>query len=404
MPPDAGRLRANLTKVYLYKLLGDAWLIAPVLIPFYVANGLSASQVFTIQAAYALSVLVFEVPSGYLADVIGRRRTLLLGALLLPAGVAIYAFTSGFWPFVLAELVIAVGNSLRSGSDSALIYDTLIGLGDEDRYKAFEGKAYYFSRLGSSLAAVLGGVLAAASLRLPFYVNIAAAALMLPLAASLVEPDRSRIESPRPLRDIFGVVRLMLSHPRLRPLVLLAALVMSTGIVGLWSYFLYYRELNVPVGWFGVLFALSQLASAAGSKLAGRVEGGLGVRRGLLLVLPIGAGFLLLGLVRSLAMFLFVLLNLFLWGYAYPVLLDLVNRRIESRTRATALSVAAMAGSLAFAFLSPAFGRLVDAAGLRTAHIALGAFFLAGAGLLLAALLRPGPDPLHVKMEAPRPT
>ncbi|MBN2206408.1 MAG: MFS transporter, partial [Candidatus Aminicenantes bacterium] len=169
-------MRANLTKVYLYKLFGEAWLIAPILIPFYVSNGLSATQVFTIQAAYALSVLAFEVPSGYLADVIGRRRTLILGAGLLPAGIAVYAFTSGFWPFVLAEVLIAIGNSMRSGSDSALIYDTLIGLGDEARYKMSEGKAFFYSRLASSLAAVLGGALAAASLRLPFYVNIATAA------------------------------------------------------------------------------------------------------------------------------------------------------------------------------------------------------------------------------------
>jgi MFS family permease len=404
MTHDARRLRANLAKVYLYKLLGDAWIIAPILIPFYAANGLNATQVFTIQAAYALSVLAFEVPSGYLADVIGRRRTLILGAALLPAGVAVYAFTGGFWTFILAEFIIAVGNSLRSGSDSALIYDTLVGLEDEGRYKRFEGKAFFFSRLGSSLASVLGGALAAASLRLPFYVNIGAAALMLPLALSLVEPARPRIEAPRPLRDILGVVRLMSGDPRLRPLVLLAALVMGTGIVGLWAYFLYYQELGVGIGWFGLLFALAQLASASGSKLAGRLEAGLGSRRGLLILLAIGAGFLLLGAVRSLGMYPVILLNLFVWGYSFPVLLDLMNRRIESRIRATALSVAAMAGSLAFAILSPAFGRIVDSAGLRAAFFALGALFLTGGGFLLALLLKPGPDGLHDKIEGTRPT
>lgn len=149
----AGRLGANLGKICLYKFLGNPWIIAPILIPFYMSNGLNSTQVFTIQAAYAMSILLFEVPSGYLADVIGRRGTLILG-------VAVYALTDRFGTFVLAELVIGVGNSMRSGSDSAFIYDTLIRLGREDRYKAFEGKAFFFSRFGSSLAAVLGGVLA----------------------------------------------------------------------------------------------------------------------------------------------------------------------------------------------------------------------------------------------------
>jgi len=99
-----------------------------------------------------------------------------------------------------------------------------------------------------------------------------------------------------------------------------------------------------------------------------------------------------------------ILLNLFVWGYSFPVLLDLMNRRIESRIRATALSVAAMAGSLAFAILSPAFGRIVDSAGLRAAFFALGALFLTGGGFLLALLLKPGPDGLHDKIEGTRPT
>ncbi len=388
----AGRLKANLGKIYLYKFLGDAWIIAPILIPFYMSNGLNSTQVFTIQAAYALSILLFEVPSGYLADVIGRRGTLILGAALLPAGVAVYAFTDRFWTFVLAEFVIAVGNSMRSGSDSAFIYDTLIRLGQESRYKAFEGKAFFFSRLGSSLSAVLGGVLAASSLRLPFYVNIAAAALMLPLALSLVEPERTKIESPHPFRDILGVCRIMLTHPRLRPLVLLTALIMSTGIVGLWSYFLYYRALGIGIGYFGVLFALSQLAGAAGSKSAHRLEARFGPKWGLLIILPIGLNFFILGLVGSLWVFPAILLNLFLWGYSFPVLLDRMNRRIASQVRATALSLASMAGSLAFALLSPAFGRIVDAVSLRAAYFVLSGIFLGGTLLLLAILLRPCPE------------
>jgi MFS family permease len=389
---ETGRLNANLGKIYLYKLLGDSWLIAPILIPFYMSNGLNSTQVFTIQAAYALSVLLCEVPSGYLADVIGRRRTLLLGAALLPVGVAVYAFSGRFWTFVLAEFVIAVANSMRTGSDSAFIYDTLIRLGREDRYKTFEGKAFFFSRFGSSLGAVLGGVLAASSLRLPFYVNIAAAALMLPLALSLVEPERKKIESPHPFRDILRICRFMLADPRLRPLVLLAALIMSTGIIGLWSYFLYYRDLSIGVGYYGIMFALSQLASAAGAKSAHRLETLLGSRRGLLAVLPIGLNFLLLGLVRSLWLFPVILLNLFLWGYSFPVLLDQMNRKIASEVRATALSLASMAGSLAFVLLSPVFGQIVDAFSLRAAYFGLAGLFLGGAFILLAILLKPQPD------------
>ena len=52
--------RTNLWKVYIYRFFSDFWLIAPVLVPFYESNGLSATQVFIVQAIYAISLLIFE--------------------------------------------------------------------------------------------------------------------------------------------------------------------------------------------------------------------------------------------------------------------------------------------------------------------------------------------------------
>ncbi len=68
-PPS---LQGNFWKVYAYRFLSDFWLIAPIMVPYYEANGLSATQVFVTQAIYGASLLVLEIPSGYLADVIGR--------------------------------------------------------------------------------------------------------------------------------------------------------------------------------------------------------------------------------------------------------------------------------------------------------------------------------------------
>jgi len=77
-------LQANLWKLYIYKFLSEFYLLVPILIPYYTANGLNSTQIFTVQAAYALSLLLFEIPSGYLADVIGRKKTMIIGSILLP--------------------------------------------------------------------------------------------------------------------------------------------------------------------------------------------------------------------------------------------------------------------------------------------------------------------------------
>ncbi|MDH4195897.1 MAG: MFS transporter, partial [Candidatus Aminicenantes bacterium] len=185
----------NFWRVYLYKFLGEFYLIVPVLIPYYQANGLGRSSVFLIQAAYTLAVLALEIPSGYLADVVGRRRTLIMAGVFFPLGLVAYALGRSFAAFVAAELILALGNSLRSGCDSALLYDSLVELGRPEDYKKFEGRSFFFTRVGTASAAALGGALAVVALRLPFWVNIATGSLMLPVALSFVEPARTKLEA-----------------------------------------------------------------------------------------------------------------------------------------------------------------------------------------------------------------
>jgi MFS family permease len=371
-----GRLEANIWKIYLYRFLNEFWLIVPVLIPFYKSNELNSTQIFVIQAAYALSILILEIPSGYLADIIGRKKTLLLGAAFLPLGVAIYAFSETFILFLLAEFTVAVGNSMRSGSDAAMVYDTLIQLKRESDYKKVEGRSAFYTRIGTSSSSILGGLLALLVLRLPFYVNIITGLMMLPIATSMIEPGREKIRSPRPYRDILRIFRFSLSHSGMRFYILYGALVMSTGVVGVWSYFLYYESLGINLFFFGLIFAVFMIASALGSRYAHLVEKKIGEKRSLYLSLLIGPSFILLGLFKSVFLIPFILMNSFLWGMTYPLVSDAINRQIKSDVRATVLSVSNMTVSFSFVILSPLFGKIVDLSNLSTAYLIMGAYFL----------------------------
>jgi MFS family permease len=370
-------LKANLWKIYSYKFISEFYLIVPILIPYYKSNLLNSSQIFTIQAAYALSILLLEVPSGYFADVIGRKKTLFLGAVFMPVGLAVYVFTSSFFAFILAEFIIAIGNSMRSGCDSAFIYDTAVQLKAESEYNKYEGRSAFYTRIGTALSSVLGGLAALLSLNLPFYINIGTSLLMLPLALALVEPKRDTLQSKNPFKDILQICRFSFANPRLRLLMLFSALILSTGIIGIWSYFLYYESLGISVGYFGILFAVFQLSSAVGSRSAHSLEKIFGIKNSLLSVMLIGCVFLLLGKIQSPLMILPIFLNAFLWGLSYPLLLDQMNRLIKSETRATILSVANMTGSLSYVILAPLFGKLVDKFSLPRSYVIMGIYFLA---------------------------
>ncbi len=382
----------NLWKIVALKFLGDFLPIAPVLILFYTANGLNSTQIFTIQAVFHLAVLLLEVPSGYLADVIGRKRTLVFGAIFFPLGLALYTSGRSFAAFIAAETLLAVSVSMRSGCDSALLFDSLRQLGREGEYKRFEGRCALFARTGTAVSSVAGGLLAAVFLRLPFLVNTAAALLMPALSLGLSEPEREKRPGKNPLRDILRICRDCLLRASIRPLILSCGLLMASNLTALWAYFLLYQELGIGVGWFGVLFAVFQLAGALGGAVAHPFSERFGHRPPLFLALLSPLFYVLIGLFPSARLLPLVMANAFLWNLAYPVLLERLNRQVGSDVRATVLSLAGMAGSVTFIVVAPLFGRLVDAVSLSAAFVALGAFFLLAGGWLLAAMLRNWPE------------
>jgi MFS family permease len=393
-------IRTNLWKVYAYKLLSEFWVIVPILIPYYESNNLNKTQIFTVQAVYALSILIMEIPSGYLADIIGRRKTLILGALFMPVGIGVYVFTHSFTSFLIAEFIIAIGNSMRSGCDSALVYDTLIQLREESEYKKFEGKSFYYARLGTSISSILGGLLALLSLKLPFYANMATSALMLPVALALIEPHRKKLETTNPFKDILKISRFCFSNSKLRLLMLFMALIRSTGITGIWAYFIYYESIGIGIGYFGIIFAAFQLSAAMGSRQAHILEKKFGQRASFYIFLLIAPTFILLGLFKTPLLIPMIFLNAFLLGSAFPLLLDSMNRLIKSEVRATALSVANMTGSLSFVIISPIFGKLVDSLSLSDAFIIMGIFFLVFGGLNAIKIDRMHKQPKNEKVKA----
>ncbi len=99
-------------------------LTMPIIVLFYQENGLSMQDVLLLKGIYSVAVVLLEIPSGYVADIWGRKKSLILGAIFGCAGFVIYSFSYGFSGFLLAELILGIGGSFISGSDSAMLYDT----------------------------------------------------------------------------------------------------------------------------------------------------------------------------------------------------------------------------------------------------------------------------------------
>jgi len=185
-----GTTKSNIWKLYLIKISKWFMLFMPYIVPFYTDNGLSMHQVMILQAVYSVSIVALEIPSGYFADVIGRRRTLILGAILGTAGYCIYSFSYGFMGFLLAELILGFGQSFISGADSAMLYDSLLDIKKEKEYIKYEGRMVSFGNMAEASAGIAGGLIALISLRTNFYAQSGMAFIAVPAAILLVEPRR----------------------------------------------------------------------------------------------------------------------------------------------------------------------------------------------------------------------
>ncbi|MDR3425684.1 MAG: MFS transporter [Alphaproteobacteria bacterium] len=382
-------VESNIRKLFCDRFFSSFWIAAPIIVPFYQSNGLNATQVFTIQAIFSAACLVFEIPTGYLSDVIGRKKTMIAGAALLPIGLAVYAFSHGFFGFVAAEIIIALANSLRSGTDTAFLYDTLIELKREKEHKRLEGTGHFLSSTGVGVAAVIGGLLSTLSLRTPFYANGLVFCVLLPLAISMREPKREA-QTRKPMKEhgaeLVKAVRYCLHHYEIRNAAIYSAILESTGIIGIWTYFLYYGKLGIGLGYYGIIAAAFGFINGTGGKLAHAVEAKIGRTAALSLPLLIAPSFLFLGQMQTIYALPLIYLNAFLWGFATPLLRDFVHQRTPSRIRATTLSVVSMGGRICYVLIAVPVGKIIDMYSLQTAHMFLGAVFLMVGSLALLSL------------------
>jgi MFS family permease len=371
-------LHPNIIRLYLIKTAKWFMLYMPIVVPFYESNGLSMKDIMILQAVYSIAIVVLEVPSGYLADVIGRRKTLILGAVFGTFGFATYSFSYGFAGFLVAEIILGIGQSCISGADSAMLYDSLLEKGEEKKYTRFEGRITSLGNVAEAVAGIAGGLLAGITLRTPYFAQTFVALIALPAAITLVEPARKVPLIKAGLKEIIYIARFALFKDRpLRRNILFSAITGTATLTMAWFAQPFFEYTRIDIAWFGILWTTLNLTVAITSYTAHRIERKLGQRGSILLIaLLIPMGYLALSRFHLpgglFVLYLFYLVR----GYATPVLKDYINRITASSIRATVLSVRNFIIRLLFALTGPLLGWIKDVYSLPQALLLAGCIFL----------------------------
>jgi len=339
------------------------------------------------EAIFSVVLVILEIPSGYFADVFGRRSSLILSALLFLLGITVYAFAETFLVFAIGEILLAIGVSFSSGAKEAMVYDTLMEMGEEKRYKKVQGNILFNMNITRTISNVLAGLCILVSLRFPFFISIVPALIWLPFAFTLVEPKRHEMPFEK-WGHFKKILRETWEDKKLKWFLFYAAFPGTFLLIGYWLYQAYMEFVELPLVYFGVVVAGLSIFSGLGSKYAEEIEDWLSPRLSLILVPVLLALFWAsIALLNSYWGLIFVMLAGGVWGFTFVTFQDFIQKLVSSDRRATVLSIRSMILRALFFVMSPFFGAIVDLYDVRYA-LAMSAAIVLLFGAFGLAMLR----------------
>ncbi len=374
---------SNIFYLYLIKLSKWLLLIMPIVALYYKENGLSNFDIYLLQAVYSLSVAVFELPSGYMADMIGRKKSLVLGSVLGIIGYAIYSAGDGFYYFLVAEITLGLGGSCISGSDSALLYDSLAAENQSHRYLQYEGRITSLGNFAETAAAICGGAIAALiSYRGVYIGQTIVAALALPASLLLIEPERKKLQGIARIQQLFSICsHALIQDKKLSATILISSAIGTSTLCMAWTAQVFFISNGLDELSITPLWVILNLTVALVAAVAHKTRKTLGYKFSLLLIIIyIPAGYILLGILPFFGGIAALLLFYAVRGYATPVLKDLTNTYCRSEIRATVLSIRSLLIRVSFSILGPLIGVLDRHYGFQEALI------ITGLGLFVASI------------------
>jgi MFS family permease len=384
---DLNKWKSNIWKSYLFHLFMGLHLISGVLLPFFMMwGGLNFVEVMFLQSLFTLMVLLFEIPCGAIADYISRKFSLILGALIMAFAALIYGSYPSIYIFAIGETLWAFAGALISGTDQALIYDTLRKLERENDISKIIARNRSFMLLGIGISAPIGSIIGEyLSLNLvmvfmffPFFIATL-------ISFTLKEPNHEleksiQVKYTSVIRSGFK----QLKHNKiLRTLAFEMITTESIVFFLIWTYQIYLEALNFQLIYFGFITASMTIIQIVFFNIVPKLDKKVRNKRRFLqfYTLVPGIGFILLALIHYIPISIPLILAIIGFGFSRRIIfIKSINKHIETKNRATVLSTINMASNLIRTILYPFIGYFV----MWNLSIT---FILLGTGIFIVVLL-----------------
>lgn len=364
----------NVSIYYSYSIFAELLILGPIIVLFLLAKGLSFTEIMVLQSISAISVIVFEVPTGALADRIGRKYSLILGSIFWSISLVVYILGDSFLIFAIAEIVFSLGATFKSGADTALIYDTLALAKRENEFQKIEGHARSLALYAQAFGSIIAGFVYEVNVNLPLIISIGFMIITIIIAFNFKEPPKEHKKEEFIIKYVAQIKdsgTYILKHEKLKALILYSMVFFIFYRAGFWYFQPYMEGVNIPVKYFGIIFFIFNIVAAITSKYSYKIMELTKPKTLTFMSILLIVSFIILGTVKVSYGVLAILLQQIARGLYRPVMYKYLNKHIPSEKRATVLSFQSLSNNLASAITLPLVGLLLDSTDIFTTHLVM---------------------------------
>lgn len=335
-------------------------------------------QIGLLEGIYHITSMICEIPSGAWADLVGRKRSMLISRVCITISCIIMLFSRNFWGFALSFVIQALGNAFTSGSEEALVYDSLKCIDKEDDFIKVNGRLNMLIEVSQAIATVVGGVLAEYSYVWCYVACVVIALLSLVPVVFMTEPPileerTEQLTGMALVKNHFKVSYQVLNNDvRIMKIVVFYSLIFASYALLFFYSQQYFYDCGYNKIQISIVFLFAGIISCLGALASDYLYQKLDDKIAFLSAVIIALTMVCYGFnIPILAIVVFIISNFFN-AVLYPVESECLNRLIPSEQRATLISINSMFFSIMMIAMFPIAGMLADVWNLSIVLMGIG--------------------------------
>jgi MFS family permease len=368
------RLSVNIKNDYIYKFFSAFDITSAIWVLYLGFKGMTLAQIGLLEGIFHITGFISEIPTGALADLFGRKKIIIIGRITSLISAIIMLFSNSFMGFAIGFILSAWGYNLNSGSEEALIYDTLKKLDREEEFLKVNGKINLIIEVSQGLAVFIGGILSQIDFSISYITAVVIGSISLVLSTRFIEVDviRKENQSISIINHLKQSIDIVKNNKRLLNILIFFPLIYTFSAIVYFYGQQLFNDMEYSRISISIIFLFNGIFSSLGAILSSKIYKKYKSLGWIMISISISVFTIFMGIGKGNLSIVFFLGIGFLTSILQPISSNLINSMVESNQRATIISVESMFYSIMMIILFPICGFIGDRVYLELSFIMVG--------------------------------